>query len=87
MSGTLPDTWLAKLNPKLIVLGEAPSKDLQYYPSRNTMTQNSTGDILFDCQPGRVHIYVNEETYNVEYLHNDGLDHLDGLYYVGSLHL
>jgi len=53
----------------------------------DTLTQNSTGDILVDCQTGKVHIYVNDDAYYSDFLHQDGLDHLEGLYYIGSLRL
>lgn len=30
-SGKVPDIWLKKLTPKVIVVGEAPSEHLDYY--------------------------------------------------------
>lgn len=86
-SGRVPDSWLKKLDPKIVVVGEAPSEHLHYYSGYNTLTQHSTGDIIFDCQAGRVDVYVNDDAYYAEFLHQDGLDHLEGLYYIGSLHL
>lgn len=87
LSGKVPESWLKKLEPKVIVIGEAPSAHLNYYSGYDTITQNSAGDILFDCQTGAVNIYVNDDAYQVNFLHDDGLDHLDGLYYIGSLHI
>lgn len=84
-SGKVPDSWLKQLDPQLIVIGEAPAKHLNYYAGYNTLTQNSTGDILFDCQTGKIHIYVNDDAYYVDYLNHEGLDNLEGLYYLGSL--
>lgn len=86
-SGKVPESWLQKLDPQVIVIGEAPSTHLDYYAGYNTLTQNSIGDILFDCRASKVHIYVNDDAYYADFLHQDGLDHLDGLYYIGSLHL
>jgi beta-lactamase superfamily II metal-dependent hydrolase len=86
-SGKVPDTWLTKLNPKVIVVGEAPSEHLNYYPGYDTITQNTAGDVLFDCQAGKVHIFTSDDAYQVNFLNDDGLDHLDGLYYIGSMHL
>lgn len=57
-SGRVPDSWLAKIKPKLIIVGEAPSEDLHYYPDYNTITHNSAGDITFDCDTAQTHIYV-----------------------------
>src|SRR2546425_3283845 len=48
-SGKVPESMLAKMSPKIIVVGEAPSEDLNYYQGHNTITQNSAGDILLEC--------------------------------------
>lgn len=58
-SGRVPKTWLDKLEPRLIVVGEAPSDELEYYSNYNTLTQNSAGDILFCCETGKTHVYVD----------------------------
>lgn len=84
-SGKVPKDWLAEMNPGLVVIGEAPSEYLNYYSDYNTLTQNSAGDVLFDCVTGKIHIYVGDNAYQVDYLHDDGLDHSHGLYYIGSL--
>lgn len=85
-SGTVPSKWLSQLDPGLIVIGEAPSNHINYYNGYNTITQNSTGDILFDCIKGKTNIYVADHTYSVDFLHiESGLDHHDGLYYIGTL--
>ena len=44
-SGKVSDDVLKKLDPHIIVIGEAPSKYLNYYPNYNTIKQNSAGDI------------------------------------------
>lgn len=69
-SGRIPDAWLKQMNPAVIVLGEAPSENMWYYPGWNTITQNSAGDITFDCQTGRVDVYVSSSTYTVDFLYN-----------------
>ena len=48
-------SWLEQMNPKLIIIGEAPSIHLNYYVSYDTITQNSAGDITLDCEPGQTH--------------------------------
>lgn len=65
-SGKVPSDVLAKLNPSLIIIGEAPSKHINYYAGYNTITQNSAGDIIFACERGWVHIYVSSESYNYD---------------------
>lgn len=44
-TGALPKDWLVKLNPKIIIIGEGPSEDLNYYNDYKTITQNSAGNI------------------------------------------
>jgi beta-lactamase superfamily II metal-dependent hydrolase len=85
-SGKIPDAWLKELEPELIVIGEASSEHLNYYQGYNTITQNSAGDILFDCEAGRTHIYVADNAYAVDFLDTEpGLDVYGGLYYIGTL--
>lgn len=84
-SGKVPTDLLNKLDPKLIIIGEAPSEDLNYYSNYNTITQNSAGDIIFECLENKVHIYVSNENYKVDFLSNEGADTFD--YYIGTLKL
>ncbi len=84
-SGKVPSCILEKLNPQLIVIGEAPSDHLHYYSNYITITQNSAGDIEFVCNYDCIHIYVSNQKYKL-----DGLDPLtkaarEGMKYIGSL--
>jgi len=67
-SGALPKSILDKINPKIIIVGEADAEDLEYYKGYNTITQNSSGDIIFDCNGKEVDIYCSNNSYKVEYL-------------------
>ena len=73
-SGKIPDSWLEKLDPQIIVIGEAPSRHLNYYTGYKTLTQNSTGDITMDCTGDKVHFYVSNSSYSLrsdfEYFHD-----------------
>lgn len=62
-SGKIPDSWLEKLDPQIIVIGEAPSRHLNYYTGYRTITQNRAGDITMDCVEGKVHFYVSNPEY------------------------
>jgi hypothetical protein len=86
-SGKVPPKWLSELDPSLIVIGEAPSEHLNYYAGFNIITQNSCGDVLFDCGEGRADIYVGDHAYETgdRFLTDEGLDHSHGLYYLGTL--
>lgn len=84
-SGKVPKEILDKLNPKLIVIGEAPSEHLDYYAGFNTITQNSAGDIVFDCIEGKVRIYVSSSTYSVDFLDDESLASSSWGTYLGTL--
>lgn len=86
-SGRVPKSILDKLNPKIIVIGEADTVHLNYYQGYNKITQNSTGDIVFDCVPGKVHIHVKSDAYSTTYLEMENPQSLPGLNYIGTLNL
>ena len=63
-SGHLVSEWLQELEPKVIIVGEAPSEHLDYYRGYDTITQNTAGDITFVCENGQIDIYVGEKDYD-----------------------
>lgn len=87
-SGHIPSSLMDKLSPNLVVVGEAPSEDLDYYKDQDTITQNSAGDILFDVNSDYLDIFVS----NSNYTKKDGLvtnkchSTFDGMYYLGSIY-
>ncbi|MXZ94961.1 MAG: MBL fold metallo-hydrolase [Acidimicrobiaceae bacterium] len=83
-SGRVPKAWLNDMEPKIIIVGEAPSTDLEYYQGYNTITQNTAGDIVFECEEGEVHIYVSSEGYSVDFLVDKNRPSNDG-HYIGTL--
>lgn len=85
-SGKVPADVLKKLNPHIIVIGEAPSKYLNYYSNYNTIKQNSAGDIIFDCRGSKVHVYVSKDNYRYDtsFLSNEGADNSTYGNYLGS---
>ena len=82
-SGKIPKSILEEMNPKIVVVGEAPSKYLDYYSDYNTITQNSAGSIYFECVANWVHIYVGSSTYNVDFLEDKSASTYTN--YLGSL--
>jgi beta-lactamase superfamily II metal-dependent hydrolase len=84
-TGKVPQALLDKIDPKIIVIGEAPSEDLNYYAGYNTITQNSAGDITFECAGKKVHIFVSAEDYEVAFLDDEGKTGNDT--YIGTLNL
>jgi beta-lactamase superfamily II metal-dependent hydrolase len=84
-SGKVPATWLEEIRPKLIIVGEAPSEDLHYYPDYDTITQNSAGDITLELVKGKVHVYVSNSDYSIDFLDNEKQPDDFGGYYIGTL--
>ena len=82
-SGKIPKSILEEMDPKIVVVGEAPSKYLDYYSDYNTITQNSAGSIYFECVTNWVHIYVGSSTYNVNFLEDKSASTYTN--YLGSL--
>ena len=82
-SGKVPKDILKKLDPDVIIIGEAPSKNINYYSGYNTITQNSAGAITFVIDDKTVDIYVNNRSYYVDFL--DYLPNKDDFnFYLGS---
>lgn len=67
-SGKVSSDVLKKLNPKIIVIGNAPSEYINYYSGYNTITQNSAGDITFVCDKHKTQVYVSNKNYSVNFL-------------------
>jgi len=88
-SGKIPNDWLEEMEPDIIVMGEAPSENLEYagYDNYNKITQNSAGDIIFDCIGKNIHIYVSKENYSVDFLGYEYMTNKYGCYYLGTLNI
>lgn len=82
-SGKIPKSMLDILNPDIIIIGEAPSANLNYYQGYNTITQNSAGDITFVNDGKEIHIYVSNQNYKVNFLKNRYKSQYN--YYLGTL--
>jgi beta-lactamase superfamily II metal-dependent hydrolase len=81
-SGKIPDSWLKVLDPQFIVIGEAPSRHLNYYTGYNRITQNMAKDITFDLVGDKVHVYSSNPSYTHKALTDEGQSKFEG--YVGS---
>jgi beta-lactamase superfamily II metal-dependent hydrolase len=84
-SGKVPADWLSEMDPKLVIIGEAPSEHLNYYEGYNTITQNSAGHITLDCLEGKTRVYVSEPDYEADFLEHGQVSDNYGGYYVGTL--
>jgi Predicted hydrolase (metallo-beta-lactamase superfamily) len=81
-SGKIPNSWLEKLDPQFIIIGEAPSRHLNYYTGYSVFTQNKAGDLTFDLVDDKVHVYASNEGYSHKKLTDEGQTTFEG--YVGS---
>lgn len=86
-SGKIPQSLLDKLTPKIIIVGEAPCEDLEYYKNYTTITQNTAGDIRFEAGSEYLDIYVSEENYSTTGLttNSNAPKKLGSMYYLGSI--
>ena len=87
-SGKVPSEWIDQMNPDIIIMGEANSNDSDYasYPDRNKIRQNSAGDIILECDTDKkIHIYVSNKNYSVDFLDDENMDTFD--YYIGTLNI
>lgn len=88
-SGKVPKKWLDQMSPDIIVMGEAPSKNLDYaaYDDYDKITQNSAEDIIFDCLDSKVNVYVSNDNYSVDFLDDEKLARKYDCKYLGTLNL
>jgi hypothetical protein len=84
-SGKIPDSWLEKLDPQIIVIGEAPSRHLHYYTGYSKLTQNMAGDIYMECVGNKVHFYTSNVNYTNDALTDENMSNREGAKYVGSI--
>ena len=82
-SGKIPNVWLEKLDPQIIVIGEAASRHLHYYTGYKKITQNHAGDITFELEGNKVHIYASNPKYSRDDLDNERQTRFPG--YIGSI--
>lgn len=75
------------IDPKIVVIGEAPSDKINYLSGYNTITQNTAGNIIFDCYSNNVDIYVSNENYAVDFLKNKEKSDKLNETYIGTLEL
>ncbi|WP_018405474.1 ComEC/Rec2 family competence protein [Marinobacter gelidimuriae] len=71
-SGKIPNSWLEKLDPQVIVIGEAPSRHLNYYTGYEILTQNRAGNITMECVGDKIHFYSSKSDYSKDFLNAEG---------------
>ena len=89
-SSAPPKELLDILNPKIIVISNAPADDLNYDDPDRTITQNTAGDVVFVNDGDYVHVYTaneyNEAPKCLEKIKDKNDDAIYG-HYIGSLSL
>ena len=86
-SGRIPNEILEKIKPKIIIIGEAPSENLDYYTGYEIITQNTAKDIAIVCEDNTADFFVSNANYktvpaNLKMIYGKNLD---GYTYIGSL--
>lgn len=87
-TGEVQKEWIDRMDPDIIIMGEANSNDSDYtsYPDHNKIRQNSADDIILECGTDKkVHIYVSNKNYSVDFLDDEDMYSFD--YYIGTLNL
>jgi hypothetical protein len=69
-SRKIHQSMLDSLDPDIIIIGEAPAENLNYYKGYNTITQNSSGGITFINDGKEIHICVSNKNYKISFLKN-----------------
>ncbi len=87
LSGAIPEKWLKQIQPKVIILGEAPSSELKYFSDYNQITQNSAKDITLICDNKKVHFYCSNYNYERDFLDNERVIDTNLGHYLGTLNL
>ena len=76
---------MKSIDPQIVVIGEAPSEKIDYLSGYNTITQNTAGNIIFDCNIGIVDVYVSNKNYSVDFLKDKKKSNKYNSKYMGSL--
>ena len=86
-SGRIPNDILEKIKPKIVIIGEAPSENLDYYTGYETITQNTAKDIIIVCEDNSADFFVSNPNYNTIPANLKMIygKKLDGYTYIGSL--
>lgn len=82
-TGRIPTSILKKLAPKLVVIGEAATEDLDHYTGYKTIPQNIAGDVIFECVAHKVHVYTSKPC-KAGFLDTENVAIKEG-YYLGTL--
>ena len=85
LSGAVPQKWLEQIDPKVIILGEAPSEELKYFSNYNQITQNTAKDITMVCENKKIHFYSSNYSYERDFLKNEGAYNTELGHYIGTL--
>lgn len=86
-SGKVSKKFLEDIAPKIVIIGEASSDDIDYYAGYNTITQNRARNITMNLQSGVVHFYSSSTSYSVPFLSDaKAINEALGTY-IGSLYV
>jgi beta-lactamase superfamily II metal-dependent hydrolase len=81
---TPPQKWLDEMDPQVVILGEADEEHLDPYTGFNKMRQGRSGDLTFECNTAKTHVYASKDTYSANFLQDEGRPNYYGKY-IGTL--
>ncbi|HEX3680878.1 MAG TPA: hypothetical protein VHU90_14265 [Galbitalea sp.] len=67
---TPPTTWMDQIDPQIVVLGEAEEEHLDPYTGFTKMRQSRSGDLTFECDGSKIHIYATNASYSNRAIQN-----------------
>jgi hypothetical protein len=79
----MPAKWIEQMDPQVIVLGGAAPEFLEYYEGRDHIRQEATGNITFECLERVTHLYVEDGSYETDFLDSGIADRYGN--YLGSV--
>ena len=82
-SGKIPDNWLEKLDPQIIIIGEARTRELDYYTGYEKITQNRAGDITMHLESNKVHFYTSNPAFKKPHWNDEKQTRFEN--YIGSV--
>jgi len=81
---TPPRKWLDEMDPQVVIIGEADEEHLDPYTGFVKMRQGRSGDLTFETDGAKTHIYASNDDYFHKALRDEGRSNYYGKY-VGTL--
>jgi beta-lactamase superfamily II metal-dependent hydrolase len=81
---TPPQKWLDEMDPQIVIIGEADEEHIDPYSGYTKMRQGRSGDLTFEIEEAKTHIYASNDDYSHKALRDEGRPNYFGKY-IGTL--